>query len=68
MNVSTESIWAIKPGTIQPFICENALALNTACSLVTRLKRVGLPDGVALSILTKFRKGFSALFIPRPCI
>ena len=30
MNVSTESIRAIKPGTIQPFICENALALGTA--------------------------------------
>lgn len=46
MNVSTEDIRAIKPGVIKPFFCENALAINSACSLVTRLKRVGMPEGV----------------------
>lgn len=46
MNVTTEDIRAIKPGAIKPFICEDALAINSACVLVTRLKRVGMPDGV----------------------
>lgn len=46
MNVTTEDIRAIKPGSIKPFVCEDALAINSACSLVTRLKRIGMPDGV----------------------
>lgn len=54
MNVTTEEIRAIRPGTIEPFICEDALALNSACSLVTRLKRVGMPDGVSNYETQKF--------------
>lgn len=46
MNVTTEEIRGIRPGTIVPFQCEDALALNSACSLVTRLKKVGMPAGV----------------------
>jgi len=46
MNVSTDDIKAIKPGTVRPFLCKDALAMNTACSLVTRVKRVGMPEGV----------------------
>lgn len=46
MNVSTDDIKAIKPGTVIPFLCKDALAMNTACSLVTRVKRVGMPEGV----------------------
>lgn len=46
MKVCTEDIKSIKPGRIQPFICDNGLALETAASLTTRLKRVGLPEGV----------------------
>lgn len=46
MNVSTEDIRNIKAGTIKPFICADALAMNSAGSLVTRLKRVGMPEGV----------------------
>ena len=46
MKISTEDIRAIKPGTIKPFIGDDALALNSACSLITRLKRVGIPEGI----------------------
>lgn len=54
MSVTTEEIRAIKAGTIEPFLCEDALALNSACSLVTRLKRVGMPDGVSNYETQKF--------------
>ena len=46
MNVKTEDIRNIRPGEVQPFPCENALAMHSACSLVYRLKRFGMPDGV----------------------
>jgi len=46
MNVSTEDIKNIKAGTIKPFICKDALAMNSASTLVTRVKRVGMPEGV----------------------
>lgn len=46
MSVSTEEIRAIKPGTIKPFLCEDANALYSGCSLVSILKRKGMPDGV----------------------
>ena len=46
MSVSTEEIRAIKPGTIKPFLCEDANALYSGCSLVSILKRRGMPDGV----------------------
>ena len=54
MKVSTDDIRAIKPGTIKPFLCENGLELGTAASLVTRLKRVGLPEGVVNYETQKF--------------
>lgn len=47
MNVTTEKIKAIKPGTIQPFLCEDAKALYSGCSLVSALKRKDMPEGVA---------------------
>ena len=46
MNVSTVDIKNIKAGTIKPFICKDALAMNSAASLVTRVKRIGMPEGV----------------------
>lgn len=46
MNVSTEDIRNIRPGAIQPFIGLSALEMNSACTKVTRLKRVGTPEGV----------------------
>lgn len=46
MQVGTDDIRAIKPGTIKPFPCESALAMSSVCTLVTRLKRIGMPDGV----------------------
>ena len=54
MNVSTEDIKNIKAGTIKPFICEDALAMNSACTLVTRVKRVGMPEGVVNYETQKF--------------
>lgn len=54
MKVTTEAIRAIKPGTIQPFVCDNGLELGTAASLVTRLKRVGMPEGVVNYETKKF--------------
>ena len=54
MKVSTEDIKMIKPGCIKPFLCEDALAMNSACTLVTRLKHVGLPDGVVNYETQKF--------------
>lgn len=46
MNVTTEKIKAIKPGTIQPFLCEDVKALYSGCTLVSVLKRKDMPDGV----------------------
>lgn len=46
MNVSTEEIRAIKPGAIKPFLCEDAKALYSGCSLVSILKRKDMPEGV----------------------
>jgi len=46
MNVTTEEIRAIKPGAIKPFLCEDAKALYSGCSLVSILKRKEMPEGV----------------------
>lgn len=61
MNVSTEDIRGIKAGTVKPFVCENALAMDSGCSLVTRLKRIGnesadkgFPEGVVNYETKKF--------------
>lgn len=43
MNVSTEDIRNIKPGETIPFLCEDGKAMFVASSLVTRVKRVGMP-------------------------
>ena len=54
MSVTTEEIRAIKPGTIKPFLCEDANALYSGCSLVSILKRRGMPDGVVYYETQKF--------------
>lgn len=54
MKVGTEDIRAIRPGEIKPFLCDDANALNCACSLTTRLKRVGMPKGVVNYETQKF--------------
>lgn len=46
VKLSTENIRAIRPGAIEPFLCESGREMEVATVLVTRLKRVGLPDGV----------------------
>lgn len=53
-NVTTEQIKAIKPGRIQPFICDNAAALNSACAILYRMKRLGMPKGVVNYEAQKF--------------
>lgn len=45
MNVTTEEIKKIKPGTIEPFICESGKMYSVATTL-TQIKRRGLPEGV----------------------
>lgn len=54
MNVTTEDIRNIKPGTVKPFLCEDAKALYTGCSLVSILKNKGMPDGVVNYETQKF--------------
>ena len=54
MNVSTDDIKSIKAGVIKPFLCKDALAMNSACTLVTRVKRVGMPEGVVNYETQKF--------------
>lgn len=54
MNVATEDIRNIKPGRIKPFVCENDKAMYTACALVARFKRIGMPEGVVNYETQKF--------------
>ena len=54
MNVTTDEIRAIKPGAVKPFLCEDAKALYTACSLVSILKNKGMPEGVVNYETQKF--------------
>lgn len=46
MNVSTDDIRNIKPGTIEPFVCEDVPAMYSAASLISRVKNIGMPEGV----------------------
>ena len=54
MNVTTEDIRSIRPGQTKAFVCEDARAMYTATSITSRLKRVGMPDGVANYETQKF--------------
>lgn len=54
MNVTTEDIRNIRPGTIKPFLCEDAKSLYSACSLVSILKNRGMPEGVVNYETQKF--------------
>ena len=46
MNVSTEEIRSIKPGSTEAFNCDGSKMYAVATALST-LKRRGLPEGVA---------------------
>lgn len=46
MNVSTDDIRNIKPGTVRPFVCEDGSKMRSACTLISVLKQTGMPDGV----------------------
>lgn len=54
MNVTTEDIRNIKAGRIQPFVCEDDKAMYNACTLVTRMKRIGMPENVVNYETQKF--------------
>ncbi len=45
MNVTTEDIRKIKPGSIEPFVCDGA-KMYTVATLILQLKRRGMPEGV----------------------
>ncbi len=45
MSVTTEEIKNIKPGTIEPFSCESGKMYSIA-TMITQIKRRGMPDGV----------------------
>ena len=45
MSVTTEEIRKIKPGVIEPFLCDGAKMYSIATMLV-QIKHRGLPDGV----------------------
>ncbi len=47
MKITTEDIRMIKPGEIKAFPCEDAAAMYSGCSLVSILKRKGMPEGVS---------------------
>ena len=47
MNVSLEKLKEMRPGQVKPFLCDTAKAMFSGCSLVTFLKRTGLPEGIA---------------------
>lgn len=46
MNVLTEDIKAIKPGTLKPFVCEDATKMQSAATLLSQIKRLGMPENV----------------------
>jgi len=54
MNVVTEDLRKMKPGQIKPFLCEDAFHLDTASTLVSRIKRLGMPEGVVDFEVQKF--------------
>jgi len=47
MNVTKEEIRNIKPGSFEPFQCEDAAKMHSAVSLLSQMKRTGMPDGVS---------------------
>jgi len=46
MNVTKEDIMQMKPGQFRPFLCEDAYKMQTAATIVSQVKRLGMPAGV----------------------
>lgn len=46
MNVTTEDIRKIKPGSLAYFFCEDASHMRSACSMVSIIKQTGMPENV----------------------
>jgi len=44
----------MKPGTFKPFICQNGAQLQSAATMVSQIKRLGMPDGVVDYEVQKF--------------
>jgi hypothetical protein len=54
MNVTTEAIRNIKAGQIKPFVCEDGKKLQSAATLISATKRLGMPEGVVDYAFQKF--------------
>jgi len=46
MNVTFEEIKKIKAGCFKPFVCEDAYKMQSGSTMVSRVKRLGMPEGV----------------------
>lgn len=46
MNVTTEDIRNIKPGSLKLFKCEDETKMQSAASLIGQIKRLGMPERV----------------------
>lgn len=56
MNVTMEDIKSMRPGTIVPFLCEDARKMQSAATMVSQVKRLGMPEGVVDYEVQKFFK------------
>ena len=45
MSITTEEIRKMKPGSIEPFLCNGGEMFSVATTL-SKIKRTGLPEGV----------------------
>lgn len=46
MNVTTEDIRKIPPGKLRVFQCEDGKKLRSANTLISTIKRTGMPKGI----------------------
>lgn len=54
MNVTSEEIRKIKAGQFKPFVCDDAYKMQSAATIVSQVKRLGMPDGVVDYEVQKF--------------
>lgn len=46
MSVTKVQISNIKPGAFEPFVCEDTGEMYSAVSMLSQMKRNGMPEGV----------------------
>lgn len=63
MNVTTDDIRAIKPGQVKPFLCESAMKMASAATMVGNIKRLGMPEGVVDYEVQKYFEPESIILI-----